>query len=109
MVSQLVAYPAQYRPACSAVLDVWSSAFVVSDVRSMTALIKAGKKLNIRSFAIIPLSEVRDVRPVSVSKSAGVIGPPSSVRKAEKEYRGLLNFIAGDARERADHSGRLRD
>jgi chromosome segregation protein len=97
MVSQLVAYPAQYRPACSAVMDMWSSAFVVSDVRSMTALIKAGKKLNIRSFAIIPLSEVRDVRPVSVSKSAGVIGPLSSVLKAEKEYRGLLNFIAGDA------------
>jgi chromosome segregation protein len=95
-VSQLVTYPAQYKAACSAVMDIWSSAFVVSDVRSMTALIKAGKKLSIRSFAIIPLSEVRDVRPVSVSKSAGVVGPLSSVLKAEKEYRGLLNFIAGD-------------
>ena len=77
-------------------MDMWSSAFVVSDVRSMTALIKAGKKLDIKSFAIIPLSEVGEVRPVSVGKSAGVIGPLSTVLKADKQYRGLLNFIAGD-------------
>jgi len=96
MVNQLVTYPGQYSRACSAVMDVWSSAFVVSDVRSMTALIKAGKKLDIRSFAIIPLSEVSEVRPVSVGKSAGVIGPLSTVLKADKQYRGLLNFIAGD-------------
>jgi chromosome segregation protein len=96
MVNQVVTYPAQYTRACSAVMDMWSSAFVVSDVRSMTALIRAGKRLNIRSFAIIPLSEVSEVRPVSVSKSAGVIGPLSNVLKAEKQYRGLLNFIAGD-------------
>ena len=96
MVNQLVGYPAQYAKACSAVMDTWSSAFVVSDVRSMTALIKAGKRLNIKSFAIIPLSEVGEVRPVSVGKSAGVIGPLSGVLKADKQYRGLLNFIAGD-------------
>ncbi len=96
MVNQLITYPSQYARACSAVMDVWSSAFVVSDVRSMTALIKAGKKLDIRSFAIIPLSEVSEVRPVSVSKSAGVIGPLSTVLKADKEYRGMINFIAGD-------------
>ncbi len=96
MVSQVVTYPPQYRAACSAVMDTWSSAFLVADVRSMTALIKTGKKLGIRSFAIIPLSEVSDVRPVSVSKSAGVIGPLSTVLKAEKQYRGLMNFIAGD-------------
>jgi chromosome segregation protein len=96
VVSQFVTYPSQYSRACSAVMDMWSSAFVVSDVRSMTALIKAGKRLNIKSFAIIPLSEVSEVRPVSVSKSAGVVGPLSTVLKAEKQYRGLLNFIAGD-------------
>jgi len=96
MVNQLVIYPAQYARACSAVMDTWSSAFVVADVRSMTALIKAGKRLNIKSFAIIPLSEVGEVRAVSVGKSAGVIGPLSGVLKAEKQYRGLLNFIAGD-------------
>ncbi len=62
----------------------------------MTALIKAGKRLNIKSFAVIPLSEVGEVRPVSVGKSAGVIGPLSGVLKADKQYRGLLNFIAGD-------------
>jgi chromosome segregation protein len=96
MVNQLVTYPAQYAKACSSVMDAWSSAFVVVDVRSMTALIKAGKKLNIRSFAIIPLSEVGEVRPVSVGKSAGVIGPLSGVLKADRQYRGLMNFIAGD-------------
>ncbi len=96
MVNELVTYPAQYTRACSAVMDMWSSAFVVSDVRSMTALIKAGKRLNIKSFAIIPLSEVSEVRPVSVGKSAGVIGPLSTVLKADKQYRGLMNFIAGD-------------
>jgi chromosome segregation protein len=96
VVSDLVGYPAQYRAACSAVVDMWNTAFVVADVRAMTALIKAGKGLNIRSFAIIPLSEVGDVRPVTVSKSAGVIGPLSTVLRADKQYRGLANFIAGD-------------
>ncbi|MDG6977847.1 MAG: chromosome segregation protein SMC [Nitrososphaerota archaeon] len=96
MVNQLVSYPSQYSRACSAVMDTWSTAFVVADVRSMTSLIKAGKKLNIKSFAVIPLSEVADVRPVSVSRSAGVIGPLSAVLKADKQHRGLVNFIAGD-------------
>ncbi len=96
VVSQLVTCPAQYARAYSAVMDSWNSAFVVTDVRSMTALIKAGKKLGIKSFAVIPLSEVNDARPVSVARSAGVIGPLSGSLKAEKQFRGLLNFVAGD-------------
>jgi len=95
-VNQLVTYPPQYARACSGVMDVWSGAFVVSDVRAMTAMIKEGKRLGVRSFAVIPLSEVAQVKPVHVDKSAGVVGALSGVLKAERQYRGLLNFVAGD-------------
>ena len=96
VLSQIVSYPPQYSRACAAVLDRWMNAFLVGDVRSMTALIKAGKQLNIKSFAVIPLSEVTNTQATSVDKSAGVVGPVSSVLKAERQYRGLLNFIGGD-------------
>ena len=96
MVNQLVTYPAQYSKACSGVMDVWNSAFVVNDVRAMTAMIRAGRKLDIKSFAVIPLSEMDEVKAVSVERSPGVIGPLSGVLKAEKQYKGLLNFVAGD-------------
>ena len=71
-------------------------AFLVDDVRSMTALIRAGKQLNIKSFAVIPLSEVESTPPTSVDRSAGIVGPLSGVLKADKRYSGLLNFIGGD-------------
>jgi chromosome segregation protein len=96
VLNQIITYPAQYSRACAAVLDRWMNAFLVEDVRAMTAVIKAGKRLNIKSFAVIPFSEVSATPPTSVAKSAGVIGPISSVLKADRQYRGLLSFIGGD-------------
>jgi chromosome segregation protein len=93
---QFVSYPQQYSAAVSAVLDRWLTAFVVEDMHSMTALIKAARGVGVKSFAVIPLSEVGDATPVEVDKSAGVIGPLSEVVKVEKRYQGLLNFVAGD-------------
>ena len=96
VLNQLVAYPAQYSKACAGVLERWSNSFLVDDVRSMTALIRAGKSLGVKSFAVIPLSEVNETRATTVSQSAGVIGPLSSVLRADRQYRGLMNFIGGD-------------
>ncbi|MDG6926062.1 MAG: chromosome segregation protein SMC [Nitrososphaerota archaeon] len=96
VLNQIISYPSQYARACAAVTDRWMSAFLVEDVRSMTAVIRAGKQLNIKSFAVIPFSEVAATPSPSVDKSAGVIGPVSGVLKADKQYRGLLNFIGGD-------------
>jgi chromosome segregation protein len=96
VLNQLIGYPAQYSRACAAVMDRWMNAFLVEDVRAMTAVIKAGKRLNIKSFAVIPLSEVSSTPPMEVERSAGVIGPIAGVLKTDKQYRGLVNFIAGD-------------
>ena len=97
VLNQLIGYPAQYSRACAAVMDRWMNAFLVEDVRAMTAVIKAGKRLNIKSFAVIPLSEVSSTPSMDVERSAGVIGPIAGVLKTDKQYRGLVNFIAGDA------------
>ncbi len=96
ILNQVVGYPPQYAKACAAVLDRWMNAFVVDDVRSMTAMIKAGKRLNIKSFAVIPLSEVNETSSTGVEKSTGVLGPLSSVLRSDRQYRGLVNFVAGD-------------
>ncbi|MDA4133619.1 MAG: hypothetical protein OK454_10940, partial [Thaumarchaeota archaeon] len=96
VLNQVITYPTQYSRACAAVLDRWMNAFLVEDVRSMTAVIRAGKRLNIKSFAVIPFSEVSSTPATNVDKSAGVIGPISGVLKADRQYRGLLNFIGGD-------------
>ncbi len=96
VLNQIVGYPPQYIKACSAVLDRWMNAFVVEDVRSMTAVIRAGKQLSIKSFAVIPLSEVNESRASTVERSAGVVGPLSSILRSDRQYRGLVNFIAGD-------------
>jgi chromosome segregation protein len=95
-VTQFIGYPKQYAKAVQAVLDNWLNAFVVEDTRSMAALIKAARNLNARSFAVIPLSEVENTSKVIVERSAGVIGPLSSILKSDKRYEGLLNFIAAD-------------
>jgi chromosome segregation protein len=97
VLNQLITYPAQYSRACAAIMDRWMNAFLVEDVRAMTAVIKAGKRLNIKSFAVIPLSEVSSTPATEVERSAGVVGPIAAVLKADRQYRGLVNFIAGDA------------
>ncbi len=95
-LGQLVKYPQQYSKAVNATMGRWMGAFVVQDLKSMTQLIKAAKSLKAKSFSVIPLSEVESVRAMDVDKSAGVIGPLSDVMKAQDEFQGLVNFLAGD-------------
>ncbi len=97
VLSQVIGYPSEYSRACASVMDKWMNAFLVEDVRAMTAVIKAGKRLNVKSFAVIPLSEVSSTPATEVDGSAGVIGPLAGVLRADRQYRGLVNFIAGDA------------
>ncbi|MGA2199727.1 MAG: chromosome segregation SMC family protein [Nitrososphaerales archaeon] len=97
VLSQVIGYPPQFSKACASVMDRWMNAFLVEDVRAMTAVIKAGKRLNVKSFAVIPLSEVSSTPATEVDRSAGVIGPLAGVLRADRQYRGLVNFIAGDA------------
>ncbi|MDE1853660.1 MAG: chromosome segregation protein SMC [Thaumarchaeota archaeon] len=96
-LGQMVKYPQQYSKAVNAVLGKWMGAFIVQDLKSMTQLIKAAKSLKARSFSVIPLSEVEDVKAIDVDRSAGVMGPLSDVIKCEKEFEGLVNFLAGDS------------
>ena len=95
-LGQLVKYPQQYTKAISAIMGRWLGAFIVQDLKSMTQLIKAAKSVRAKSFSVIPLSEVEGVKAVDVEKSAGVIAPLSEVIRAEEEFEGLLNFLAGD-------------
>jgi chromosome segregation protein len=95
-LGQLVKYPAAYNKAMNAVMGRWMGAFIVQDLKSMTQLIKAAKSLKAKAFSVIPLSEVESSRAVDVDKSAGVIGPLSSLIKCEDEFVGLVNFLAGD-------------
>jgi chromosome segregation protein len=96
-LGQLVKYPHEYTKAVNAVMGRWLGAFVVQDLKSMTQLIKAAKSLKAKSFSVIPLSEVESVKAVDVENSAGVLGPLSEVIKSEDEFRGLVNFLAGDS------------
>jgi len=95
-MNQLVHPPQTYSRATSAILGKWMTSFVVEDLHSMTALIKAAKSMKTRAFSVIPLSEVNDTPPFKIDKSSGVIGPISDLLKTEDRYRGLLNFLAGD-------------
>ncbi len=95
-LNQLVQSPAAYSKAASAVLGRWMTAFVVKDLRSMTALIKAARSLRAKTFGVIPLSEVEDSVSVEVGRSAGVVGPLSELLRYDQKYTGLVNFLAGD-------------
>jgi chromosome segregation protein len=95
-LGQLVRYPPAYSKAVNAVMGKWMGAFVVQDLRSMTQLIKAAKSLKAKSFSVVPLSEVESSRAVDLGRSAGVLGPLSTVIKCEPEFTGLVNFLAGD-------------
>ena len=95
-LGQLVKFPQQYSKAVNAVMGKWVGAFIVQDLKSMTQLIKAAKSLKARSFSVIPLREVESVKAAEVDRSAGVLGPLSAEIKCEPEFRGLINFLAGD-------------
>ncbi len=96
-LGQVVKYPQQYSKAVTATMGRWMGAFIVQDLKSMTQLIKAAKSLKAKSFSVIPLSEVEDVKALDVEKSAGVMGPLSDVIRCESEFQGLVNFLAGDS------------
>src|SRR5437867_8342594 len=72
------------------------TSFVVKDLRSMTAVIKAARALKARAFGVIPLSEVEGSVAVEAVRSAGVVGPLSELLKYEQKFAGLVNFLAGD-------------
>ncbi|MDA4121249.1 MAG: chromosome segregation protein SMC [Thaumarchaeota archaeon] len=95
-LGQLIKYNPAYTRAMNAVIGRWMGAFVVQDLKSMTQLIKAAKSMKAKAFSVIPLSEVESSRAVDVGKSAGVLGPLSSLVKTEEEFVGLVNFLAGD-------------
>jgi chromosome segregation protein len=95
-VHQLISYSQAYSRAVTAVLGRWMSSFVVKDLRSMTALIKAAKSLKSSAYSVIPLEEVEESATVSARRSAGIIGPLSDVVNCEQKYRGMVNFLAGD-------------
>ncbi len=96
-LGQLVKYPQSYSKAVNAVIGKWMGAFIVQDLRSMTQLIKAAKSLKAKAFSVIPLSEVEGSKAVDVGRSAGVMGPLSSLIKCEPEFTSLVNFLAGDS------------
>ncbi len=96
-LGQVLKYQQQYSKPVTAILGRWMGAFLVQDLKSMTQLIKAAKSLKAKSFSVIPLSEVEDVKALDVEKSAGVVGPLSDVIKCEDEFQGLVNFLAGDS------------
>jgi len=96
-LGQLVKYPQSYSKAVNAVIGKWMGAFIVQDLRSMTQLIRAAKSMKARAFSVIPLSEVQGSKAVDVGRSAGVLGPLSSMIKCEPEFTGLVNFLAGDS------------
>jgi chromosome segregation protein len=95
-LAQLIKYPPTYTRAINAVMGKWMGAFVVQNLKSMTQLIKAAKSLKAKAFSVIPISEVDSATAVDVGRSAGVIGPLSSVIRREEEFSGLVNFLAGD-------------
>lgn len=95
-LAQLVRYPQGYTRAVNAALGRWMGAFVVQDLHSMTQLIKAAKSLKARAFAVIPLSEVENSTSAEVERSAGVVGPLSTVVKCDGRLAGLVNFLVGD-------------
>ena len=96
-LGQVVRYPPAYSKAVNSVMGKWMAAFVVQDVNSMAKLIKAAKSLRVKSFCVIPLSEVEACKAVEVERSPGVLGPLSGMFKCEKEFQGLVNFLAGDS------------
>ncbi|MGD0395393.1 MAG: chromosome segregation SMC family protein [Nitrososphaerales archaeon] len=96
-LGQLVKYQQSYSKAVNAVIGKWMGAFIVQDLRSMTQLIRAAKSLKAKAFSVIPLSEVEGSKAVDVGRSAGVMGPLSSMIKCEPEFVGLVNFLAGDS------------
>jgi chromosome segregation protein len=96
-LGQLVKYPQSYSKAVNAVVGKWMGAFIVQDLRSMTQLIKAAKSLKAKAFSVIPLSEVGGSKAVDVGRSAGVMGPLSTLIRCEPEFTGLVNFLAGDS------------
>ena len=95
-LGQLVKFQQAYSRPVNAIMGRWMGAFVVQELTSMTKLIKAAKTLKAKTYSVVPLSEVEETRAVSAPKMAGVLGTLSTFMKCDKEFQGLVNFLAGD-------------
>jgi chromosome segregation protein len=94
----LVSYDPRYSLAIGAIGREWLNAIIVEDIDALIKITELARKLKISRFIAIPLSEVTSFQESNTMPSGnGIISPATMVLNCSEKYRGILNFIFGDA------------
>jgi len=88
--------PPRYRQAVEAAAEGWLQALVVENLDIVKKCAESLKRTKIGRIKIIPLSEARNIKPVSKPKIEGLVGSLASLVDASSKFKPALNFILGD-------------
>jgi chromosome segregation protein len=101
IVSKIIDYAPIYSHAIAALGRDWLNAIVAKDVESLTKIAALAKGLGISRLTVIPLEEVSESQAVKLhrkgKRNSSKIKPASEVVSCESKFRGIVNFIFGDA------------
>ena len=88
--------PARYQRAVEAAAEGWLQALVVENLETVKKCAESLKRAKIGRVKIIPLSEVKNVKPMARPRMEGLSGPLSSFVEAPARFKPAVNFILGD-------------
>jgi chromosome segregation protein len=98
-LGSLVSYDSEYSQAIAAIGREWLNAIIVEDIDSLIKVTQSAKKLRISRLIAIPLSEMKSFQDnkVVASSGKGTIASAARVINCRKKFRGIVNFVFGDA------------
>jgi chromosome segregation protein len=94
----IVSYDSEYSQAIAAVGREWLNSIVVEDIDSLIKIAESSRKLKISRLTTIPLSEVHEFEgAISTPSIEGIIASATQVISCHKKFKGIVNFVFGDA------------
>ena len=79
-----------------AISQRWNNALLCKDITSMVKVIALGKKLKVKRFALIPISEIKNSKRIVAPDQAGILGNLADYVNAPAWADGVVTFVFGD-------------
>lgn len=101
---ELVKLTPSYRNALESTAGGWMKALVVKDLETARRCVESLKRTKLGRIKIIPLEDLRKLKPITPPEVKGIAGVAASFVKCNQMFRPAVRFIFGDTLIAADEN-----
>jgi len=95
-LDDVIDFETKFEAPVRAISQRWNNALLCKDINSMVNVIALGKKLKVKRFVLIPISEIKNSKRTGAPDQAGILGNLADYVNAPAWADGLMTFIFGD-------------